>query len=267
MLRAPRRTPPQPGLPSPFRALRPPAQPPWGQSAPPPRPVAAAGRRERTPRPALGSPARACVRAVRHFRERFPVCAAAALAEQAAFGVAAISFVQLNGSRLLYRGSPQPEGLDQGRRRRTREATAHPDSWHFEAAPFPAPAPPLAPTAISVVRARARSLPCVGAGRARRGGRGRAEGACAPPPLCPGNRSPHPRKPTARKSARTGLRPASPSCPLSSRPGRVLGDPVSSTQRQPPFRPERKCGPALTPLTPCFGFVREGLESSATRFA
>lgn len=155
MLRAPRRTPPHPGLPSPFRALRPPAQPPWGQSAPPPRPVAAAGRRERTPRPALASPARACVRAVRHFRERFPVCAAAALAEEAAFGVAAISFVQLNGSRLLYRGSPQPEGLDQGKRRRTREATAHPDSWHFEAAPFPAPAPPLAPTAISVVRARA----------------------------------------------------------------------------------------------------------------
>ena len=161
VLRAPRRAPPQPGLPSPSRAPRPPAQPPWEQSAPPPRPVAAAaaGRRERTPRPALASPARACVRAVRHFRERFPVSAAAAPAEPVAFGVAAISFVQLNGSRLLHRGSPQPEGLDQGRRRRrrrrTREATAHPDSWHLEAAPFSAPAPPLAPTAISNCRPRA----------------------------------------------------------------------------------------------------------------
>lgn len=92
-----------PRLPSPSRARRVPAWRPCEQSAPPPRPAAAEGRLERTPRP-RPRPARA--RAVRHFRERLPVSAAAALSASVSSAEAAISFVHLKESRLPHSGSP-----------------------------------------------------------------------------------------------------------------------------------------------------------------
>lgn len=94
------------------------------------------------------------------------------------------------------------------------------------------PPPPLwpQPPFLTVARARSRAwAPGARGGRAggaARMGRARRRRFV----LRTGPPSPAPRSQlTARKSARAGMRPASPLCPLSSGPGRALGAPGSST--------------------------------------
>lgn len=163
-------------------------------------------------------------------------------------GAAAISFVQLNRSR-LHRGFPQVEGLEK-RRRRAREATMHPRSWHSRLRLFPPlPLLRLQPPFLTVVRARALarvlSLACLDAGRVRRGRAGPRGGAVRAAAALSCEREP-PTPPSPRPGSRPvlacGLRPLDVLCPPA--PGRALGGPSSSTQPRPPA----ECG--LAPTSP-----------------
>lgn len=199
--RAPRR----PGLPSPRRARRAPARRPWGRvggRSPARRPP----RRKPRPRP------RPAPRAGRHLRERCCVSAAAAPAR-------AVLFVPWTRHPFPPWGSPRSESRRRARRR-AREATSPPGSRRGTggAAPRPGASPqagprlPPQPPFLTAARALVPARPAGGDARARRRRFVLRAGPAA-------GESP------ARKSACSRSRAASPTCPLSFRPGDGPGCP------------------------------------------
>lgn len=125
------------------------------------------------------------------------------------------------------------------------------------------PPPPLwpQPPFLTVARARSRAW-APGA----RGGRGRADGACAPPPLCPANGTPFPRPTFPAHGPEVGPcwhAARVPSVSFVLRPGSSPGRPRQLHQHQPSFipecRPPAKRGPAPTPPPPCIGSIWEWL--------
>lgn len=167
-------------------------------------------------------------------------------------GAAAISFVQLNGSR-LHRGFPQVEGLEK-RRRKAREATMHPRSWHSRLRLFP----PLLllrlqPPFLTVVRARAlarvlgRRARAAGAGGAARRSRARRRRFV----LRTGTPTPPADGPEVGPSWRAARVPLmSFVLPPRDEPGAALAAPLSpGLQQSVVSRPHR--------LLSCFGLIRE----------
>lgn len=172
--------------------------------APPPRPPWAATR---PPRPAPASSLSAI------FKGTFPSLLGGNTGFAGYLGdAAAISFVQLNGSRLHW-GFPQVEGL--GRRAKEGQGSNHaPTLLALEAAPFPALAPPPSPTAISNRRPRACPRSRAWTPGVRRGRAGPRGGAVPPAALSCGREVPTPRAdgPEVGPSA-CGPRPLDVLCP------------------------------------------------------